>query len=260
MPSSRDQLGDLLIVKVEVLRLGSVGRPTAAPTGAGERAAEEAVGGLDAQQRHAQGGQRKKVVTPGAKAVAHLQKAFEVSRHLACAVLSVDRTMVRCTSRRRDDPKARDLIRELASQCRRFGYRRLQWLLCGEGWSMNPKKFRHLYREERLQVRRRGDRKRAPGTGAPMTIPQGPNQRRSLDFVSDAYAGLRYVPARADRGDGRVTAGEGDRSVVLAAKSQPRSLVRCRSVLPSRRTTLDSGGWAAAVKTGASSAARRAWS
>ena len=51
---------------------------------------------------------------------------------------------------------------------------------------MNHKKLRRLYREERLQVRRRGGRKRALGTRAPMALPQGPNQRWSLDFLSDA--------------------------------------------------------------------------
>jgi putative transposase len=45
---------------------------------------------------------------------------------------------------------------------------------------------RRLYREEGLQMRRRADRKRALGTGAPMTIPQGSKQRWSLDFQSDA--------------------------------------------------------------------------
>ena len=40
--------------------------------------------------------------------------------------------------------------------------------------------------ENRLQVRRRGGRKRAFGTRAPMVLPDGPNQRWSLDFVSDA--------------------------------------------------------------------------
>ena len=49
---------------------------------------------------------------------------------------------------------------------------------------MNHKKLRRLYREERLQVRRRGGRKRALGTRAPMAFPQGPNQRWSLDFLS----------------------------------------------------------------------------
>ena len=58
---------------------------------------------------------------------------------------------------------------------------------------MNHKKFRRLYREERRQVRRRGGRKRALGTRAPMAIPQGPNQRWSLDFVSDVFGpGRRF--------------------------------------------------------------------
>jgi len=42
-------------------------------------------------------------------------------------------------------------------------------------------------------VRRRSGRKRALGTRAPMTIPQGPNQRWSLDFVSDSFiCGRRF--------------------------------------------------------------------
>lgn len=58
---------------------------------------------------------------------------------------------------------------------------------------MNQKKLRRLYREERLQVRRRGGRKRALGTRAPLALPDGPNQRWSLDFVSDAFSdGRRF--------------------------------------------------------------------
>ncbi len=41
------------------------------------------------------------------------------------------------------------------------------------------------YREEKLAVRRRGGRKRAIGTRAPMLVPFAPNERWSLDFVSD---------------------------------------------------------------------------
>ena len=36
-------------------------------------------------------------------------------------------------------------------------------------------------------VRRRGGRKRALGTRAPMLVPQWPNDRWSLDFVSDQF-------------------------------------------------------------------------
>lgn len=55
------------------------------------------------------------------------------------------------------------------------------------------KKLRRIYVEEKLQVRRRGGRKRALGTRRPMEVPDGPNQRWSLDFVSDAFTdGRRF--------------------------------------------------------------------
>jgi putative transposase len=50
---------------------------------------------------------------------------------------------------------------------------------------INHKKLFRLYREEKLAVRRRGGRKRAIGTRAPMLVPTAPNDRWSLDFVSD---------------------------------------------------------------------------
>jgi len=66
-------------------------------------------------------------------------------------------------------------------------------LLERESVSMNKKKLFRLYREERLEVRRRRGRKRATGTRAPMAVPDGPNQRWSLDFVADSLSwGRRF--------------------------------------------------------------------
>ena len=54
-------------------------------------------------------------------------------------------------------------------------------------------KLYRIYREEGLTVRKRGGRKRAVGTRTPMAIPQGPNQRWSLDFVSGSLScGRRF--------------------------------------------------------------------
>ncbi len=133
------------------------------------------------------------MVTPVARreAVAHLKVTFEVSERRACSVLGADRSSVRYRSTRADDAAVRARLRELAAVRRRFGYRRLHVLLAREGISMNHKKLRRLYREERLQVRRRGGRKRALGTRAPLALPQGANQRWSLDFLSDALADSR---------------------------------------------------------------------
>jgi putative transposase len=94
----------------------------------------------------------------------------------------------RYVSRRSDDGPVRQRLKELALERRRFGYRRLHLLLRREGELLNRKKVYRLYCEERLTVRKRGGRKRALGTRAPMAIPQGANQRWSLDFVSDALA------------------------------------------------------------------------
>ena len=104
----------------------------------------------------------------------------------ACRLIGVDRTAFQYQPKRDADDAVRARLHELANERRRFGYRRLAIMLRRDGLKMNLKKVYRLYREERLTVRKRGGRKRALGTRAPMTIPQGANQRWSLDFVSDA--------------------------------------------------------------------------
>src|SRR5215469_16616798 len=135
------------------------------------------------------------MVTPAARreAAAHLLQVYGVSQRRACQAIGADRSSVRYRRRRPDDVALRVRLRELAAVRRRFGYRRLHILLQREGLTLNHKKLRRIYAEERLQVRRRGGRKRALGTRVPMTLPQGPNQRWSLDFVSDVLAdGRRF--------------------------------------------------------------------
>jgi len=110
------------------------------------------------------------------------------SQRGACALVGLEPKTYRYASQRPDDGALRQRLKELALERRRFGYRRLYILLRREGVVLNHKKLYRLYREERLMVRKRGGRKRALGTRAPMAIPQGKNQRWSLDFVLDALA------------------------------------------------------------------------
>jgi len=127
------------------------------------------------------------MVTPGAKrdAVAHAREHHGLSERRACNLVGVSRRVIRYRSSRPDDGPLRQRLRELAGERRRFGYRRLGYLLAREGMTPNHKKLLRIYRQENLRVRRRGGRKRALGTRAPMVLPDGPNQRWSLDFVSD---------------------------------------------------------------------------
>jgi putative transposase len=134
-------------------------------------------------------------VTPAARfaAVAAVIEHHGYTERRACRLLDVDRSAFQYEREDGGDAALRARLRALASERRRFGYRRLAILLRREGERVNLKRVHRLYKEERLTVRRRGGRKRALGTRAPMAIPQGPNQRWSLDFVSDALAdGRRF--------------------------------------------------------------------
>jgi putative transposase len=135
------------------------------------------------------------MVTPDAKreAVAHVVQEHGVSQRRACEVLSVDRSSMRYRSIRSDDACIREAMKKVASERRRFGYRRIHVMLHRQGIVMNLKKLRRLYREEKLTVRKRGGRKRALGTRRPLALPSRSNERWSLDFVSDAFTdGRRF--------------------------------------------------------------------
>jgi len=127
------------------------------------------------------------VVTPAARreATTYLRQTFEMSERRACRVIGTDRASVRYQGVRPDDVALRERLKALAQERRRFGYRRLHVLLRREGHAVNRKRVQRLYREERLTVRRRGGRKRAIGTRRPMVMPLAPDQRWSLDFISD---------------------------------------------------------------------------
>jgi putative transposase len=116
-----------------------------------------------------------------------------MSERRACRVIGCERMTVRYRSRRLDDTKLRERLRALAHERRRFGYRRLLIFLRREGFVVNHKRLFRIYSEERLMVRKRGGRKRALGTRAPMPIPAAPNDLWSLDFVSDQFVcGRRF--------------------------------------------------------------------
>ncbi|MBY3026735.1 IS3 family transposase [Rhizobium leguminosarum] len=138
----------------------------------------------------------KEVVTPAAKrkAVAHLMGHHEMSERRACKAIGFCRMTVRYETRRDDDHELRERMKALAHERRRFGYRRIHVLLRREGHLVNHKRLFRLYREEKLTVRKRGGRKRAIGTRAPMLVPMVANDRWSLDLVSDQFTDGRRLP------------------------------------------------------------------
>jgi putative transposase len=82
-------------------------------------------------------------------------------------------------------------IKELADQRKRWGYRMIHTVLRRQGWAVNRKRVQRLYREDGLAVRRRGKKRRSE-TPRPARPPlTGPNERWSMDFMSDTLSSGR---------------------------------------------------------------------
>ncbi len=121
-------------------------------------------------------------------AVGRLRDRFRVSVRRACEVLKLAESTYRYRSKRQEPEGLRERLLELAGQRPRFGYRRLHLLLQREGWSVNHKLIQRMYREEDLAVRRKKRKRVAQTARRPKPVPEGPNERWSMDFMSDSLA------------------------------------------------------------------------
>lgn len=176
----------------QVCRAGSERSKAAEGVGSGEQQAQKDVGRQDAGSRSNDGCAVKKVVTPAAKkpVVQHLIEGFSLSERVACQLAGLSRTAYRYQSRTKPDNGRRQRLKALATQYPRYGYLMLHGLLRGEGWVKNRKRTYRLYTEEGLQVRTK-KRKKLTRPRQPMEVPTAPNQRWSMDFVSDQLSNGR---------------------------------------------------------------------
>ena len=119
-----------------------------------------------------------------------------LSERRACRLVKIHRSVARYKPKREAPTELLTRLRELASERRRYGYRRLAVLLRREGFVVNHKKVYRLYRDEGLAVRRVRRRKRKKLAGAERVIPslpEGRNQCWSMDFVQDSLADGRRI-------------------------------------------------------------------
>ena len=80
-------------------------------------------------------------------------------------------------------------IRDIAHARPRFGNLRIWVLLRREGWLVNRKRVRRLYRLEGLQLRMRIRRRKHMALHrGPAPTPVRPTERWSMDFVHDTLA------------------------------------------------------------------------
>ena len=104
----------------------------------------------------------------------------------ACHLAQFSRSTFYRKSQAKDQSALRLRIREIAYARPRFGYQRIHVMLRREGWPVNKKRVRRLYRLEGLQLRMRiRRRKHMCLHRGPVPVPSAPHERWSMDFVHD---------------------------------------------------------------------------
>ena len=121
-------------------------------------------------------------------------------------------------------------MKAVAAERRRFGCRRIHIMLERQGIAMNLKKLRRLYREEKLQVRRRDGRKRALGTR-----PTRGRRSAAGSMTTTTTARPREHPAGRVRGQGmEMRAAQLQKSTRRFSRNPEESGAQVTSCAPSR--------------------------
>jgi len=118
-----------------------------------------------------------------------------VSERRGCAALG-GRSSIRYRSTKPDRAPLRMRICDLAKSRVRYGYLRIYILLRREGWQVNHKRVHRLYRDEGLSLRLKRPRRNVSAAHRerqPAAL--WPNERWSMDFVSDALFDGRRLRA-----------------------------------------------------------------
>jgi putative transposase len=123
-----------------------------------------------------------------------IHEVFQVSIVRACGLAGFSRAAWYKRSTAKDQTALRLRLRELAHARPRFGHQRLHVLLRREGWLVNRKRVRRLYRLEGLQLRHRCRRRKHMALHrGPAPVPTAQGQRWSMDFVHDQlFAGRPF--------------------------------------------------------------------
>lgn len=88
--------------------------------------------------------------------------------------------------RPKDDKLIQDALIEMVSRHPSIGFRQSfeQFREAGKGW--NHKRVKRVYREMKLNIRRRAKRRLPERVKQPLVLPTGINETWSLDFISDS--------------------------------------------------------------------------
>ena len=131
------------------------------------------------------------------EAAEHIKKSFGHSNRRSCSLIGLWRSTQSCRVKDLNkDDAIKMRIHELIQEYPKWGCPMIHDVLKREGLVINPKRTERIYyREEKLSLRRRKRRRKAPH--ARLTLPEvsRPNERWAMDFVHDSLWNGRKLRA-----------------------------------------------------------------
>ena len=185
--AARGERSDLLRLE-EALRSSRSERGATSPaTRGGEFAFEAAAGGSHFGQAHVGRGAAKKSLRPSRRRelAGWFMKTFQIPCRRACGLTQFGRANWYVA---RDQAVLQLRIRELAHSRPGFGYGRIWVLLRREGWIVNRKRVRRLYRLQGLQLRMRVRRRKH------CALHRGPAPACRVDLPPSRRATPQHLP------------------------------------------------------------------
>lgn len=134
-------------------------------------------------------------MTPAARrdVVRYLQTAHRFSERRACRAVAQPRSVQRHVGRDKDDSDVIELLQEMAARYPDRGFPKYRSVLRERGVLCNHKRLYRVYRQLKLNRRRRAKRRLPTRQPQPLVQVLAPNTCWSMDFMSDAlWSGRRF--------------------------------------------------------------------
>jgi putative transposase len=114
-----------------------------------------------------------------------------MSERQACRLLSLSRSVFRYEAQSTDDHELAQELLRLAECQPHWGCGKMVDYLKNQGYDWNHKRIRRVYRELKLNLRRKPKKRLPARTAQALAVPEQSNQSWSLDFMSDSLSNGR---------------------------------------------------------------------
>lgn len=100
--------------------------------------------------------------------------------------MQLPRSTYQYNCKQKDDSTIQDALTELVNKHPTIGFWQCYHRLRNRGEKWNHKRVRRIYRQMKLNIRRRAKKRLPERVKQPLTVPTAPNQMWSIDFMSDS--------------------------------------------------------------------------